>query len=810
MKKTLHIFLIFCFVPIAFLISLTLQFLNQAQEFTIQSHSLVLSIPSFLYTGLLFFILLLCIWLGYSGLLSKTFKIEFSDFLLLDFPSYLSLLFLILLLALLRHYLDSDDLIVRSNILIWTIFFSFFYLKAASLESASKKGPSPFQGIAKRISSLSLQKKLAFLFLISLLIYNTGSVILTSSGQTFAGDEPHYLLMDQSLLQDGDLDLSNNYASEDYQKTMLAPVHIKPHVAPGTEGRYSFHSPGTAILLLPFYTIGSLFHGKYLVFFIRLGMSVFGALLGLQIFQFALQEWKKEKLAFGIWFLYSFSSPVFFYSLHVYPEIVIALFSLTVFRRLRFSSSLSKTSLLFLGFLLSCFIWFHALKYVFLTIPLFIYSIWRLIKKFKIGLDLLYFLAFPFLLTLSYFLFQYVFYGSLSLSSVSWRGALSPEESLVYVKTIIRDIPFRYRWETLAGYFFDQRDGLLLYAPAYFFAFLGGVDMLRRNSRTFFLLIFLTAPYVLNSAFLTQRTGYAPQARPLVSVSWALAILVGYFLAFNAKKTFTIVFYLFSFIGICFVCFLLKVPLALYQPTTVGNIERSGYLFVRLSNLNFFLPQYLPSYLKIDNSRWAPNFIWMGGIIMLVFLYLVIRKHDFRLKIPAHLVLVSPIILLIFFWLAFFPRTVLRYPKNTQYPSGEKITFYSIGRVAQMEEPGKFLLPRDNRDYIFHFTSWQEIKRLSLLFGSLDGAFDVEIRLFDLILFKGEVFHRIESLQIPSPPLYRYKNTNLYRLAIHLEKKSGAIAFTKPFLFSIQPLPEKRQNSEDHAARTSNPSGSPR
>jgi hypothetical protein len=368
------------------------------------------------------------------------------------------------------------------------------------------------------------------------------------------------------------------------------------------------------------------------------------------------------------------------------------------------------------------------------------------------------------------------------------RGALSPAESLAYTKAIIKDIPFRYRWETLVGYFFDQRDGLLLYSPIYFFSFLGCVEIVRRNFRTFLLILFLTAPYLLNFALLTQRTAYAPQARPLVSISWALAILIGYFLAFNRKRIFTMVFSLFAFIGIAFVILLLKTPQALYQPTTVGVSERSGILFTHLSNLHFSLSRYLPSYLKIDNSRWTPNFIWIAAVLLFVSLYLSVRNHDFRLKLPMHLVLVSLGILLLFFWLSFSPRTVLLNPTNVQFPSGQKMTFYSVGRVAQMEEAGKFLLPRDSRAYIFYFTSWRKIKELGLSFGSLDGAFEAEVRSFDVVFFKGEISRRMESLRLPSPSLYRYKNTNLYRLSIYLEKKSGAIAFSKPFLFSIRPV----------------------
>lgn len=788
MTQKHYFFMVPCLIIFAFLLGYAYLFLDQAEEFTIQNHSPSIKAAAILALGLLFALLLFGLWMGCPRILARQRKGDPGAFLRQDFLTFLPLIFFALLPLLLTHYIDSSDLLIRANILVGSILSAVLYLKAAVLYQIDAQKHFLPTRFLKKISFLSLKKKLGMLFFISLVFYNAGSVLLTSSGQTFAGDEPHYLLISHSLLKDGDIDLSNNYANRDYQQIMFARVQIKSHTAPGTNQRYSFHSPGTSILLLPFYALGSLFKGKMLVFFIRLGMSVFGALLGLQIFLFILQEWKNEKLALGVWFVYGFSSPVFFYSLHVYPEIIIALLSLAVFRMLRFSSSLSKAKLVFIGLLLSCFIWFHAIKYVFIVGPLFIYSVWVLLKKFKTGWNILYFLIFPSLLTFFYFLFQYAFYGSFSLAAVSWRGAMAPEESLEYLKTMVTDIPFRYRWETLAGYFFDQRDGLLLYAPVYFFAFLGCIEMARRNFRQFLVIFCLTAPYVLNSALLTQRTGYAPQARPLVAVSWVLAILTGYFLAYNAKKIFMVFFRIFAFVGLCFVFLLLKNPLALYQLTTVGISERFGNLFLRLSNLHFFLPRYLPSYLKVDNSRWVPNYAWPAAVLLFMGLYILFKKHTFRMNTTFHLGIASSGILIVFFWLVLYPHTVLLYPKNTTYPAGQKITYYSLGRVARMVEPGKFHLPRDNRAYVFHFTSWQKLKEIRLEFGSSEGVFEVEMHLFDEILFKGETSHNIATLQLPAPGSYRLKNTNLYRLSIHLIRKSGAIAFSKPYLFSIQPI----------------------
>lgn len=788
MTQKLYFFMIPCLIIFAFLLAYACIFLDQAEELTIQNHSPDIKAASILALGPLFFLLLFGLWMGYSRLLSRLLRSDPGIVLRQDFLTFFPLIFFALLPLLLSHYIDSSDLLKRAHILWGSLLSAVLYLKAAALYRIGAQKFLPPTNVLKKIASLSLKKKLGLLFFVSLVLYNAGSLLLTSSGQTFAGDEPHYLLISHSLLKDGDIDLSNNYANKDYQEIMFAQVQIKSHTAPGTNQRYSFHSPGTSILLLPFYAVGSLFKGKMLVFFIRLGMSVFGALLGLQIFLFILQEWKNEKLALGVWFVYGFSSPAFFYSLHVYPEIIIALLSLAVFRMLRFSSSLSKTKLVFIGFLLSCFIWFHAIKYVFIVGPLFVYSVWVLLKKFKTGWNILCFLIFPSLLTVFYFVFQYAFYGSLSLAAVSWRGAMAPEESLEYLRAIVTDIPFRYRWETLAGYFFDQRDGLFLYAPVYFFAFLGCIEMTRRNFRQFLVIFSLTAPYVLNSALLTQRTGYAPQARPLVAVSWVLAILIGYFLAYNAKKIFTVFFRGFAFVGFCFVFLLLKNPLALYQLTTVGVSDRFGNLFLRLSNLHFFLPQYLPSYLKVDNSRWVPNYVWLAALLLFMGFYILCKNHNFRINTTFHLGIAFSGILIAFFWLVFYPRTVLLSPKNTTYPGGQKITYYSLGRVARMVEPGKFQLPRDSRAYIFHFTSWQKLKEIQMEFGSPEGKFEVEVHFFDTVLFKGETSYNFTTLQLPTPSSYRLKNTNLYRLSIHLKRKSGAIAFSKPYLFTIQPV----------------------
>ena len=70
------------------------------------------------------------------------------------------------------------------------------------------------------------------------------------------GDEPHYLLVAQSLLNDGDIKVANNYQRQDYleyRRGGLAPHFSRP-AANGD--LYSGHAPGLPMLIAPAFAIG--------------------------------------------------------------------------------------------------------------------------------------------------------------------------------------------------------------------------------------------------------------------------------------------------------------------------------------------------------------------------------------------------------------------------------------------------------------------------------------------------------------------------------------------------------------------------
>jgi len=364
---------------------------------------------------------------------------------------------------------------------------------------------------------------------------------------------------------------------------------------------------------------------------------------------------------------------------------------------------------------------------------------------------------------------------------------MESHQTMTFLKKIVLDIPFRYKWETLAGYFLDQRDGLLLYAPVYFFAFLGMVELIRRKGKEFFLLLFLTAPYVFVYAFLTQRTGYAPQARPLVAVIWGLGICLGHFLACNTKKIFSSLFHLAVFLSFLFVWLLIRHPLALYQETTVGTLERGGDLFHLLSNLHFSLAKFLPSFLKIEQGTWLPNLVWLGMLFLFIILYLLLPGCRFSCKFGHHLLLTFFGLALLFFWFIFYPRIVLLDPVKAAWPSGKRIVFYGLSRVALMREQGEFNLLEDNRFYNFDFTSRKKIQNLRIEFGSSAGDYELGLALFDQHVLTEKTAKEVKTIRLHAPPSYRLKNGQLYRISIYLRNLSDTVTNLNPYSFSITP-----------------------
>lgn len=145
-----------------------------------------------------------------------------------------------------------------------------------------------------------------------------------------SGDEPHYLVMARSLWIEGDLDLRDNYAREEWREFRGGPT--EPHyAAPRKDGRpFPGHSPGLPFILAPVYALG----GR-LACAILLGAMAAG--VGAIAFHIAVLEGLSTVSALVAGLLAA-GPPLAAYGLHIYTEAATALALFAAYALLRFGT----------------------------------------------------------------------------------------------------------------------------------------------------------------------------------------------------------------------------------------------------------------------------------------------------------------------------------------------------------------------------------------------------------------------------------------------------------------------------------------
>src|SRR6185503_17533026 len=133
----------------------------------------------------------------------------------------------------------------------------------------------------RRLASVPLAASTPVLIAVAFGFLATVGLAYTSRLRV-SGDEPHYLLMAQSLWREGDLDLRDNYERGDWLEYTSGP--LAPHYGtPRADGRpFPAHSPGLAVLMAPVYAAG----GRPACV---LALCLLGALLSAE-----LREWARR------------------------------------------------------------------------------------------------------------------------------------------------------------------------------------------------------------------------------------------------------------------------------------------------------------------------------------------------------------------------------------------------------------------------------------------------------------------------------------------------------------------------------------
>jgi hypothetical protein len=277
-----------------------------------------------------------------------------------------------------------------------------------------------------------------------------------------AGDEPHYLVITQSLLLDGDLKIENNHKRGDYQAYYEGP--LAPHyIRRGANGEiYSIHAPGLSALVAPAFALAGY---RGVVLFLVVIASCGSALA----WELAWLASGRLSAAWFGWAAVTLSATTVFHSFTVYPDGVGSVIVLTgVWALLRAEEERRTGDARLLPWLLhGCALallpWLHS-RFALLAGSIGALVLLRLSATKNPAGKAVAFLSVP------------------ALSAVCWMGVFRAiygvaDPSAPYGTT--REFSIGFIPGGLAGLLFDQRFGLIANSPVLIVGFAGLVMMLR-------------------------------------------------------------------------------------------------------------------------------------------------------------------------------------------------------------------------------------------------------------------------------------------------------------------------------------------
>ena len=173
--------------------------------------------------------------------------------------------------------------------------------------------------LANFVSRRGLPLSAAALFLLLIVVYLFSIDIRASRGASITGDEPFYLLTTQSIIQDGDLDLTNQYEARSYESFFDHPDGLWRQSVNAHDGRLlSPHNPGLSLLLVPGFALGGLLGSQVQLVVIGAGAMALAYLLVVRLAG-------RRDICWPVTLAVGLSATAFIYSSEIYPEFPAAL-----------------------------------------------------------------------------------------------------------------------------------------------------------------------------------------------------------------------------------------------------------------------------------------------------------------------------------------------------------------------------------------------------------------------------------------------------------------------------------------------------
>lgn len=321
---------------------------------------------------------------------------------------------------------------------------------------------STFRHLLSKMGERPLLTGGALVFLILLVAYSFSIDIRASRGAAITGDEPFYLLTTQSLVDDGDLDLRQQYERHSYKEFFDHPDGLWQQSIPREDGvLLSPHNPGLSVILIPGFALVGLLGAQA-------QLLVMGALTFALAYVLAAKVTRAPRASWLTTLCLGLAAPAFVYSTEIYPEVPAALLLVASLLIVASKDRLGPWRSLALTSLLSGMVWL-GVKYLPLAL---LVSVFFAVRAQRIGLAT--FVAATLPSAAIFIWFHLATFGELtpySLNSV-YAGFSTTE-------VVNSHIDFGDRIYRLWGLFIDRRFGIGRWAPIFLLAVLGLFPLLR-------------------------------------------------------------------------------------------------------------------------------------------------------------------------------------------------------------------------------------------------------------------------------------------------------------------------------------------
>ncbi len=306
------------------------------------------------------------------------------------------------------------------------------------------------------------------------------------------GDEIHYLAMTVSLVRDGDLNLINNYQSQEIQDLAGGPV--EPHLIYLKNGQgYSSHEPGLAALLAIPYAIDG---RRGAVIF----MMILAIIAAMQIYWMAGKSGASAPVAMLLTLSAAFTVPFGMMSGKFFPDMAGATFLALACSWMLMDDRRSRH--VAGAFAVAILPWLHIKFAIFtgLMIPAFL-----LIRRPRIR-DLGMIIG-PAVLSITGLAIMHylLFHDWLYMIKVKAGGMGNP-------------------YPGVAGLLFDRETGLLVFAPVFVPALAGMLLLKKRSPAAIVIALICLVFWIISGSWIDWHSGHCPPARyltpliPLVAV----------------------------------------------------------------------------------------------------------------------------------------------------------------------------------------------------------------------------------------------------------------------------------------------------